>query len=403
MNKRTFIFAASIVAILFIGAGAYFLFFSSSQTGSGVSIGGFPLASSTGPGGSEGGFALLGQEEGASGAAAVARLSQIATGPVVPSMLAFDSAASSTPSASQAVVRYIDRPSGNVYSYDVTSGTNTRISNKTIPGVVEASWLPDGSRAYLRYLSNENGAPTIATYALSANGTDGFYLPQDITALAANSTGVLALVSGANGSIATRATADYRNPKTAFQTPLGEIQVAFAGKDSYLVYTKPSATQNGYAFLVHNGAFEQVAGPYKGLSTRISPDGTKALVSYRSTQGAMQLALLDLSTYATTALPVATLADKCVWAADSSSAYCGIPDSPPAAMYPDDWYQGAAAFSDRVWRIDAKNRYVQLVLDPASAGKGAFDVTALALDPAEQVLSFVNKQDGSLWAYRLTP
>ncbi|MEK7114269.1 MAG: hypothetical protein AAB850_01830, partial [Patescibacteria group bacterium] len=104
----------------------------------------------------------------------------------------------------------------------------------------------------------------------------------------------------------------------------------------------------------------------------------------------------------TISLPVATIADKCVWGADDSVVYCGIPVNPPVGFsYPDDWYQGAVHFSYRIWKIQISSRYAQLVLDFSKENQRPIDAEALAIDPAGTVLVFVNKNDGSLWSYSL--
>jgi hypothetical protein len=72
---------------------------------------------------------------------------------------------------------------------------------------------------------------------------------------------------------------------------------------------------------------------------------------------------------------------------------------PPTYNYPDDWYQGAMHFSDRIWKIDTAGRYAQLVLDFSKETNVALDAEALAIDPLSTTLVFVNKNDGSLWSY----
>ena len=127
------------------------------------------------------------------------------------------------------------------------------------------------------------------------------------------------------------------------------------------------------------------------------------LVSYVDGTGSLQMELIDTATGKTTVLPVATIADKCAWSADSKTAYCGIPmNVADGFAYPDDWYQGAVSFSDRIWKIDVAGRYAQLVLDfPKETNGVMLDAETLSIDPAGTALSFVNKSDGSLWVYKL--
>ena len=69
--------------------------------------------------------------------------------------------------------------------------------------------------------------------------------------------------------------------------------------------------------------------------------------------------------------------------------------------YPDDWYQGAISFNDRIWKIDVAGRLAELTLDFSSATGKPLDAEALAVDPLSKELVFVNKIDGSLWGYQL--
>ncbi len=329
-----------------------------------------------------------------------ARLIKISAGPVVPGVAVTNSAAASASSSPETIVSYIERQSGNVYTYLVRTQTPTRTSNKTVPGIQSAVWLPDGSLAFVRYLSGEDFS-TINTYALPATGAGGFFLSQNLSDLAVSSAGILSLASGVNGSVVSLSRTDGTRSSELFTTPLSAIRVSFAGKNQYLVYTKPSASLEGDAFLVDSaGRFSRIAGPKNGLVALASPSGKWVLIS-SANGSALQMKLVNAATGEATKLPVATIADKCVWTDDDSALYCGIPMSPPSASYPDDWYQGAVHFSDRLWRIDVAGRYAQLVLDFTKETDTALDAQALALNPSRTTLSFVNKNDGSLWVYSL--
>jgi len=338
-----------------------------------------------------------------------ARLVKISAGPVVPGMAVVDrkaaNASSSPPSTSlgagEVAVNYIERQSGNVFTYLVRAKTLTRTSNRTIPGIQSAQWLPDGSTAFVRYLSGAN-FEIVNTYALRAGGSDGFFLPQDLADIAVSSTNVLALASGVNGSVASLLRTDGTRPTTAFATPLSSLRVSFAGKSQYLAFAKPSAALSGDAFLVSAaGHFSRIVGPLYGLVALSSRSGKWVLVSYTS-GSALRTALVNAATGEILPLPVATIADKCVWTANDSAVYCGVPVDPPASYaYPDDWYQGAVHLSDRIWKIEVAGRYAQLVLDFPKETAGQLDVEAPAVDALNTTLVFVNKNDGSLWSYGL--
>lgn len=337
-----------------------------------------------------------------------ARLVKISSGPVVPGEAVTNIKAANASSSPEVAVSYIERQSGNVFSYLVGAKTLTRTSNKTVLGIQTASWLPDASLAFVRYLSGTDFS-TIDTYALSATssgtlpaGKQGFFLAQNLSDIAASSANILTLASGTNGSVASLMRADGTKSSTLFTTPLGALRISFAGKSQYLAYTKPSAKILGSAFLVDTaGRFSRIAGPLNGLTALASPLGKWVLVSYTQ-NNSLRLMLVNTATHDALPVPVATIADKCAWAADDSAIYCGVPVSPPTgANYPDDWYQGAVQFSDRIWKIQVSGRYAQLILDFSKEADGSLDAEALALDPASSTLVFVNKNDGSLWSYQL--
>lgn len=399
--RRTLIIAAALIVLLGIGVVAYFYFVTRTPNvavapQSGTDL---PIA----------GEATSVVNEGPAPTSVPtntpvpvgARIVKISAGPIVPGEIVVNIKAVDASSSPEVAVSYIERISGNVFTYQFGSATLTRISNKTIPGIEMASWLPDASLAFVRYLSGADFS-TINTYALPSKGSEGFFLPQDLAEVSVASTSVLTLSSGVNGSVASlRHT--YGTPiSTVFTTPLSALHVSFAGKNQYLAFTKPSMTFPGNAFLVDSsGHFSRIAGPKNGLVALASPSGGWVLISFMR-DDAMLMELVNTMTSEVVPLPIATIADKCVWAADDSTIYCGIPVNPPFGHdYPDDWYQGAVAFSDRIWKIQVAGRYAQLMLDFSAETKDSLDAEALAIDPLGTVLVFINKNDGSLWSYKI--
>ena len=398
--QRTFIIIAVVVVALGVGVAVYFSFFNT------PSVVVAPEGSTTLP---VAGQNIPGTETTINTITAPlsvpvtvsARLVQISKGPVVPGEAVVNIQAKNASSTGDVAVTYIERESGNVFSYLVHAKTLTRTSNKTVPGIQSAAWLPDASLAFVRYLSGPE-CSTVNTSARSASSSSGFFLPQKLSDVAVSSTNILMLASGVNGSIASLSRADGTRPSEIFTTPLSSLRISFAGKNKYLAFTKPTATLSGSAFVVDGtGSFSRVAGPLNGLVARASSSGTWVLVSH-TLGNKMQMNLINTTTGDFLPLPVATIADKCVWTADESAVYCGVPTNPSEnAQYPDDWYQGAVSFSDRIWKIDVAGRFAQFVLDFSKETNAILDAEALALDPLNTVLVFINKNDGSLWSYSL--
>lgn len=406
--KRTLIITAIVIVLAGLGVVAYFYFF---QGTAGITTAPSPTTSANLPVAGQGtppagetaapGEAPTATSEAPGVATPVtARLVKISAGPVVPGEVVVSRAANAS-SSPEATVSFVERQSGNVFTYSTLTQTLVRTSNKTIPGIQSAQWSPNASTTFVRYLSGDDFS-TINTYALPANGATGFFLPQNLAGIDVSSAGILTLASGVNGSSVSVARPDGTHSSEVFTTPLSSVHASFAGKNQYLVYTKPSSTLDGDAFLVDStGNFSRIAGPLPGLVARASPSGKWVLVSY-VLNNIMRMELIETATGNVLPLPVATIADKCVWASNDASVYCGVPMNPSAAFnYPDDWYQGAVHFSDRIWKVDTAGRYAQLVLDFTAETKVSLDVESPAIDALRTALVFVNKNDGSLWSYSL--
>jgi hypothetical protein len=411
--RRTLTVAAIVIVLLGILTAVYFLFF---KKDSGLSVSnGNPF----GQGGADvidnGGPSNIGGTDAGTATAVTPHLTQITAKPVARGFIALD--ASTTPVVSTSTttppntpvapsfaveVRYIDRESGNMYAYEAADGGSKRLTNHTAPGVEETSWLPDGSVAYLRFLTDDpDKSEHIDTYALPADGSNGFVLPRDLTdVIPRTATSIFTLMPGTAGSVGTIEKADGSGNSALFTSPLSAITMKKDGAN-FLAYTKPAASLPGYAFTVDgsSGAFSQILGPLAGLAALPSPSGKQILYSYVQ-NGVVTLAFYDTATHAATTLPIGTFADKCVWTPDGMSAYCAVPSTiPPGATLPDAWYQGTTAFTDKIWRVDFTARVATLVADLPQLTETPIDAVSLTLDENASTLVFMNKWDDTLWAY----
>jgi hypothetical protein len=397
-TKRVLLFVATGVFVLGLLVGLYFMF-SGSGGGVGVSPNPFVGAGDKEPTGG----VVSGPIEGA-GTVVAPRLMRITEGPVAHGALAMSitvpGVSTSTSGLEDTEIRYIERKSGNVYAFRLHDRTLTRISNKTLPGIIDAAWFRDGSQVLARFVSNEGGADTVATYALRASGGDGYFLEPGLAGvgITASST-IYTLSSGTGGSVVSTIAPGTGTVATAFSSPLSAISVQPFGDTDFVIATKPSREIDGYVFWYSGKAkaSSRILGPFAGLSVLPDPTGKMVLFSYVY-RGKVLLAVQDVGTRTVTQLPVATLAEKCTWTPNGLSIYCGVPTALSTDL-PDAWYQGAQHFTDRLWNIDMGTRLATLIVDPLAVAETAIDMVALTVDPAEDALIFTNKTDGSLWAY----
>lgn len=414
--RRMLIIIAGIIVLTGIGVALYFFFFANAPT---LSVDTTPNPFGEAPDSlaptdtSSEGSALVSE----AGEYVAPRLVRITKGPVAAGNVVFSVGTTSSTgqgtgtSTLEAIpekdyeIRYVERATGNVYSYLFNKRALTRISNKTIPGVQEAVWLSDGSQTYVRYLvQGENTTNSaVETYALPLSGEEGFFLEKDLSQVLAKNDGtVMTVLPSTSSTLVNMVDKGGRSLSSGFSVPLASLRIQFAGED-FLAVTRPSASLDGYAFLVEDttDTLARVLGPFRGLSALPSPSG-EFLLYHSLNKGALSLSLYDRTSRATIALPVSTLVEKCVWANDETKIYCGVPRALSGTL-PDAWYQGAVAFSDRLWVIDVAGRVAALLVDPGTASEEEepIDAVALTVDSGANVLVFTDKKTGALYAYDL--
>lgn len=302
-------------------------------------------------------------------------------------------------------VRYIERETGHGFEFDLASGQKTRISNTTVTGIQEAFLNSDGSRVIDRYLA---GAYTIKSFSLpiGASTTDRSYLDDNVSFIAPSPDrkSIFFLESTDTGAAGFTAhfTGDAR--LQAFQSPLREWIPEWPSGKTVALTTKASATAPGYLYFLalDSGNLSRVLGGIPGLATTVSRDLNHVFYAYAGGNGLANASYIT-TTKTAIPLPVATLPEKCVWSQyNSAFIYCGVPNSLPPIALPDGWYQGAVSFDDGLWYLNTDKGQATPIasIQDAFAGKN-FDIIFPQLSPYDQYFIFINKNDNTLWGYRI--
>ncbi len=324
-----------------------------------------------------------------------------------------------TPSEFESIpaARYVERGTGHIYDTYLDTLAESRVSNTTIPRIEQALFGNGGESVILRYLQDDNQTIETFTGTLSGAITSadsqgvttlksllGTFLPQNISDITISPDGkrIFYVSPGADGVIGTSANIDGTGKKQVFLSPFSEWLLAWPKQSMFTATTKASGIANGYLYSVDpvSGAFAKILGNVAGLTTNISPDGGTVLYA-GSKQNGMSLALYDIASRTSVSLGLNTLPEKCVWNTANTVLYCGVPQTIPAGLYPDIWYQGLISFTDSLWKIDVATRATSVLINPFQALGNDIDLTAPYLDTTGRYLLFTNKKDSTLWRYDL--
>jgi hypothetical protein len=283
-----------------------------------------------------------------------------------------------------------------------------QISNTTIPGIYDAYIFNNGKSVVMRYLDGDRRTivSVLASIPQVQEGENPLplmettFLPKNVSSVAvsASSQKVSYVVPGTTGS-SVYTIAPVGQTLTA-TSPFSEWSLSYGGEELY-AQSKPSAFIEGST--VKLPYFAITESKKTGLVSLPSPHG-ELLNSMWSNTG--------LVTYVRAGgdpiiLSVKTIASKCSWLKKSPVVLCAIPKDVPRADegLPDEWYQGSFLFNDTLQFIDAKNGtpYPLYTFDEKI---GAMDLIKIILSENERDVSFIRKQDETLWLLKtdlLTP
>ncbi|MBI2175175.1 MAG: hypothetical protein HYU35_00350 [Parcubacteria group bacterium] len=297
-------------------------------------------------------------------------------------------------------VFYAERATGHLFSVGSEGEKRVRLSNTTIPRVLNAEWGAGGDRLLLQYLAEGDALRNVLALVRASSTQITPLDPALITAAPSpDKTQLFVLRPAGDTFSGTVATFENKNARSVLTMPLGRWQARWPATKTVTLLSSPSAESDGsfYALNIDTSAFEKVLGGVPGLVATLSPDNNTVLFSEKTGGAPIALNTFLRETGNTRRLSLATIPEKCAWSQLSPIiAYCAIPSFLPDASYPDDWYKGKISFSDFFTSVDTEKGELRAVFPETF-----FDATRLFTDKTEQHLFFTDKKSGLLWSIRL--
>lgn len=311
-------------------------------------------------------------------------------------------------------IRFVERATGNIFEATTNSRNRERITNTTIPGTERAIFADDGNALILQYQNSATdiietffGSTTPAEASLnqSEKVLRGAFLPDNIIVITPGETtkDIFYLLKeddgGTRGFISNM---EGTKGKHVFTSGVSEWQALWPKEDSVVLTTNASGNDFGYSYLLNtkSGMMSPLITRKQGLTVLPNHDLTKVLYGQFSTRDGITLTIFDTKDRNETSLSLKTFPEKCVWSKTNKNLlYCGGPQTIPAGLYPDVWYQGMASLSDSLWSIDVESGDTELVADFEKISGERLDMTDLFMSSDEKYLFFTNKSNLHLWGF----
>lgn len=385
MKKALLITGITIIVIL-IGIWAYLLFFSTTESSDGrFSLFGFGDTTDTSVDPDD-----FFQDEADSliEISTYEPLRQLTTNPVV-GYREVQLSASSSP-----LVYYVEAGTGHVYTIDVETGSETRISNITVPAVKEAGISIDGSYAAL---VSGKGTLTILQLPDQQNNVllSSFNINEDVFSFSFTDNTELLYAVKTNTGVTVKVfdLINKQVTKILFTTPFTDLIISWGKTLSgpHYYYPKPSSDLLGYLYEVKGGVTART--PVSGFGLRATHSGESVLFSTADDDNL--LSLYNNLSGEIIPLYLKSIPEKCSGDWSGTSFMCSLYEA-DSKFRIEDWYTGDMNLTGNLREIDAGAVEILPVIDMA--------VTGRILDVAEpswngETLLFTNKNDKSLWYY----
>lgn len=398
--KKSILITLIVVSLVVLGVVAYFLFFNNNQVPSddnGAS--GFPESGESDRdqrgGGVEDFFSDIEDERGPEERGGIT-LKKITDRPVAGFSLT-QSVLGTTTGETTTRIRFVERGTGHIYETTSETGVFERISNTTIAKARNSVWSDDGHFVLIQFEEDQTGNLKSFLAGVEENRTeteelDGFFMEDNLRSPVFSPSGTMLayLVETRGGSEVRVFDTETEEVSVVFQSPVSEWVLSWPNEEGLVLTTSPSGISRGFSYKkpLGVGGFEKVVGGFFGLTTKVSPDN---LVIFSAFSG-NSVHLFQKRGGENINLSPDTLPEKC--SSLDGVFVCGVPNSIPSGLYPDNWYKGNVSFNDSVWALYPNSGFSDLLYSEG----GVFDVVKPQISDDGGLFLFVNKKDSGLWA-----
>lgn len=303
-------------------------------------------------------------------------------------------------STSDPLVYFAEAGTGHIYTINLVTGSEERISNITVQNTREAIISTDGAFAVIRSGDGGAGMLHIIELPTEINSLNSYDLSVAVSSFSVTDDDELLYATKTTGGATGHAyNLSSNSTRTIFEIPFREavIQWGSTATAAHFVYPKASARLQGFLYKMTNGKMERTMAAGYGLSAisnenfslfSIQKDSEYQSFVANSLTGDMEKTLI-------TFLPEKCAASKTktpvmVCAADSSAQTANMPDA---------WYLGQVQTKDELWVLELPSNRLQLMINIFSETGREIDVLNPSLDKDLGRLLFTNKADRTLWAY----
>jgi hypothetical protein len=301
----------------------------------------------------------------------------------------------------QVTILYAEAGTGHVYSINLETGTEVRLSNITIQNPESAQFSPSGNLVAIRAGFGVQNRIELLTLGGENSSTKETLVPKMVDFTFNEENELLYTEYSVAGLLGRLINPNTKTTRTLFSVPFQNASVAWSTDDStqHFIYPKPAAALTGFLYRIQNGTLfrEPVSGG--GLTAKINSD---YYVHTITTDNGPVSFVTNRSNGERTSLPILTEPSKCVFSHNTKARiYCASENKRLTYEFPDNWHRGTVSFSDKIYQIDLGRGLATQLSNPEIESGRKVDVIEMKIGSTDRVLYFINKNDNTLWMYEI--
>jgi hypothetical protein len=296
-------------------------------------------------------------------------------------------------------IYFVEQGTGHLYSINLDSGEERRLSGTTVVQAQEAYISSDGNTvAIVSHTNTKN--KNLSLFRLDRENSSltevivevvqDFYLTDEH---------LFFTVAEADGLEAYAYQLDTLKKEAVFSLPFIEAKIQWGNTVSgpHYVYPKASYALQGFLYEIKDGKLTRLPLEGFGFSALV---GSDTILFTKITDQAPASYLFDSKTREIKNLGFATLPEKCLNIENSLNFVCPLDvNSPTSYQMPDLWYRGKLSLSDNLIEIDTIGGTSDILVNIMNESGREIDVIKLGYNEFLATFFFTNKNDNTLWMY----
>ncbi len=391
MKRPIFIIIGTFIVLLLVGVWVYILFFNNStseqETFTNLGLGDTTDPSYVAPTDETTNENLVVDVAGPD------QLRQLTTRPIAGYQDIID------PSNQTPFVYYVERGTGHIFSIDLSSGEEKRISATTVPLTNYSAITPDG-----RFVMMQSGTGNSAQFNIgqlsstSDNITINVLKERVISFTDTVDNTFFYAIQTNNSVIGKEFNPETSVTKTLFTIPFREAIIVWgdSAKSTHFAYPKASAQLEGFVYQITNSKIERLPIDGYGLSALGNSVG---IIYSEQEKNQYKTYLYDQENHVSFPILPTVIPEKCAALNNDRSIVCAGSYVVHNYTMPDTWYQGAVSFADDLFITNISSGVTEQLISITKTTNQNLDVTNLEISSDDARVYFINSHDKNLWLY----